>query len=174
MSWVGLCVRVLVYNCVCSYDIPPIQMWTTALWTWSAALHILTVCATALATTAVHVNLPGGRGRTAHAHCLRAIKVRERPVLTWRYIILCTCTFLPDNEVVHVVVSVDHAHFPGVVAMVTSLLSHTSDPQGVMVHVLVTGEGGDSLQQYLQCFDIPTREQVILILISAHLYPVHV
>lgn len=57
--------------------------------------------------------------------------------------------------------SVDNTHFPGMVAVVTSLLAHTTAPERVVFHVVLPGQPDRvALEQYMDCFEHLPREKV--------------
>lgn len=61
----------------------------------------------------------------------------------------------PELSLVHVILSVDHAHLPGMATALHSLLHHTPTPERVRVHVVMAGGGmGRELEEFLHCFNL--------------------
>ena len=61
---------------------------------------------------------------------------------------------------IHVVLSVDREHYPGLLVVLHTLIRHTSDPEQLHVHVVVAGEPQMVVQQLLDCHGLREEAQV--------------
>ena len=62
------------------------------------------------------------------------------------------------RNLVHVIVSVDQDHFPGVVGVVNSTLSHTSHPESIRFHIVLSEADPQALRDYLNCYGMNTNQ----------------
>lgn len=56
-----------------------------------------------------------------------------------------------SEESIHVIISCDGDHFPGVVALLTSILANSRSVERLQLHVVLAEVTETSLRQYLQC-----------------------
>ena len=66
-----------------------------------------------------------------------------------------SCTRRPHNhetDFIHVIVSVDRTHFPGLVGVVSSALSHASRPERLKFHIVLSDVDESVLWGYLRCY----------------------
>lgn len=59
-----------------------------------------------------------------------------------------------------IIMSVDTDHLPGMVAAMSSLLKHTSNPKLLTFHVVVAGLGKRSIKDFLSCHNLSLGNQV--------------
>ena len=59
---------------------------------------------------------------------------------------------------IHVIVSVDGQHFPGVLAVLASSLEHCSQPAHLQFHVVVANGDAIALRQFLKCHGLFTSQ----------------
>ena len=63
----------------------------------------------------------------------------------------------------HVVVSVDREHYPGLLVVIHSLLKNTRAPENLHIHVVVAGEPVTVVQQLLDCHGLREEVEVTII-----------
>lgn len=57
-----------------------------------------------------------------------------------------------ERRGIHVIISLDREHLPGLLPLLTSLLAHTSSPQTLKLHLVLSGMTDKELFQYLSCY----------------------
>ena len=67
---------------------------------------------------------------------------------------------LSPTDPIHIIISVDHEHFPGLLGVVNSALSHASQPERVKFHVVLSGVEESVLLSYLSCYGYKDHPQV--------------
>ena len=68
---------------------------------------------------------------------------------------MCIKKSKPDQsppDLIHIIISVDHEHFPGLLGVVNSALSHASQPERLKFHVVLSGVEESVLRSYLGCY----------------------
>lgn len=76
---------------------------------------------------------------------------------------------LQELSPIHVIVSVDRDHFPGLVAVINSTLSHTSRPGAIKFHIVLSDVEPQSLKEYLDCYGVDRRQLDMVQLDPSHL-----
>lgn len=71
------------------------------------------------------------------------------------------------HSVIHVVVSVDTEHYPGLVALVHSTIKHCSRPDLLHFHVVVTEDHVKRIEQMLDCYKLRETAQVVTTMFHA-------
>lgn len=69
----------------------------------------------------------------------------------------------PDHsltDLVHIIISVDHEHFPGLLGVVNSALSHASQPERLKFHIVLSGIKKSVLLGYLGCYGYKDHPQL--------------
>ena len=61
---------------------------------------------------------------------------------------------------IHIIISVDNEHFPGLLGVVNSALSHTSQPERLKFHIVLSGIEKSILLSYLGCYGYKDHPQL--------------
>lgn len=61
---------------------------------------------------------------------------------------------------IHIIISVDKEHFPGLVGVVNSALSHASQPERLMFYLVLSGIEPTVLLSYLRCYGYDNHPQL--------------
>lgn len=72
----------------------------------------------------------------------------------------CAKKLLEDTDLIHVIVSVDRTHFPGLVGVVNSALSHASRPERLKFHIVLSGAEESVLASFLRCYGFNDHPQL--------------
>lgn len=65
-----------------------------------------------------------------------------------------------ERDYIHIIISVDHKHFPGVLGVLSSTLSHASQPERLRFHVVLSGVEESVLQSFLGCYGFGDHPQM--------------
>ena len=66
-----------------------------------------------------------------------------------------------ERETIHVIISVDRTHFPGLVGVVNSALSHARQPERLKFHIVLSDIDDESvLWSYLRCYGYEGHAQL--------------
>ena len=66
----------------------------------------------------------------------------------------------PPSDLIHIIISVDHEHFPGLLGVVNSALSHASQPERLKFHIVLSGVKESVLRSYLGCYGYKDHPQL--------------
>ena len=72
----------------------------------------------------------------------------------------CVKTLAKGTNFIHIIVSVDKEHFPGLVGVVNSALSHASQPERLKFHVVLSDGEESLLVSYLRCYGFDNHPQL--------------
>ena len=64
------------------------------------------------------------------------------------------------TDLIHIIISVDHEHFPGLLGVVNSALSHASQPERLKFHVVLSDVEKSILLSYLGCYGYKDHPQL--------------
>lgn len=109
----------------------------------------------------------------AHSHCLRHAPANYSCVCEAPYSLtidkensnnaVCTREKSADTSqthLIHIIISVDHKHFSGLLSVVNSTLSHARQPERLKFHVVVSGVKEYVLLTYLSCYGYRDHPQL--------------
>lgn len=65
-----------------------------------------------------------------------------------------------DLSAIHVILSTDHTHLPGVLALISSIIANTASSQRLQLHMVLADISEEAFTQYLHCFPSFPRHMI--------------
>ena len=79
-------------------------------------------------------------------------------------------TCVQHEEQVHIILSADPDHIPGLVGVVSSTLRHTPNPQRLMFHIVFIGAERTLIDSYLCCYGYKHHSQIEVVLFDSSMF----